>query len=404
MSLFKYTERAENQKDTRPVEVRQQELYDLGCQQLRNATNESMYQEAAVTFESIPGYPAYGDAAHKAARCYEMAEVARKDAIFNLAAALLRRGKLEDVQKSMELYQSIPGWKNADRDVVACQQALERLKREEEARLEAERQKQAAVRAKREKQLAIVKKAAWILLLIAAVAFALYTVVDTAITLNRDQCGKRLFGKVPEVGDIITLGRFEQDNVGGNGAEPIEWIVVDKQHGKLLVTSRYILESRPYNKKQKGINWADCTLRTWLNNDFLNTAFTEEERQLICDTELVNADHELIYNYNPIVVDGGPDTVDKIFLLSKENARTCLPERDDRQILATPYAAARGAGVNEDGYAWWWLRDPGGFSTYAATVSYTGSVLDYGDNVEFILGGVRPAFWLDAAQAVDQDK
>ncbi len=396
MSLFKYTEREEKQKDTRPIPVQQQELYDQGCEKLRSATNEDMYKEAAAIFESIPEYPNYRDAQHKATRCYEMAEVARKDAIFTLAAALLRRGKFEDVSKALELYQSIPGWKNADRDVIACEEAFARLRAEEEAKAEAERQKQAAIRAKRERQIAIVKKVLAILLALAATVFAAVTIYNTAITLNRNQGSKRLFGRVLEVGDTIQLGRYEQDNVAANGPDQIEWVVLARKKGKVLVTSTAILEARPYNEKQKGITWEECTLRAWLNGEFLNTAFTAAEQQLIADTQLENPDYSTMYNYNPITAVGGNPTVDKLFLLTKEDVRTYMT---DRKLAPTAYALARGAGTHTNGCAWWWLRNVGGFSTYAAIVSATGSVLEFGDNVEFSAGGVRPAFWLDPAEA-----
>ena len=41
------------------------------------------------------------------------------------------------------------------------------------------------------------------------------------------------------VGDIITFGHYEQDNNLDNGAEPIEWIVLDVQDGKALLLSKY---------------------------------------------------------------------------------------------------------------------------------------------------------------------
>ena len=31
---------------------------------------------------------------------------------------------------------------------------------------------------------------------------------------------------VPEVGDIVVIGSYEQDNVLDNGKEPLEWIVL----------------------------------------------------------------------------------------------------------------------------------------------------------------------------------
>ena len=54
------------------------------------------------------------------------------------------------------------------------------------------------------------------------------------------------------VNDILTFGRYEQDGIRGNGAEDIEWLVLDVQGNKALLLSRYALDSQPYNKKPLG--------------------------------------------------------------------------------------------------------------------------------------------------------
>ena len=78
--------------------------------------------------------------------------------------------------------------------------------------------------------------------------------------------------------DVIVFGRYEQDNDLGNGPEPIEWIVLDTQDGKALLLSKYGLDAVPYNDDNNSAGtWETCTLRTWLNDTFLNAAFTQEE-------------------------------------------------------------------------------------------------------------------------------
>ena len=44
------------------------------------------------------------------------------------------------------------------------------------------------------------------------------------------------------LGSIITMGTFEQDNDTSNGAEPIEWIVVQRLENKALLLSKNVLE------------------------------------------------------------------------------------------------------------------------------------------------------------------
>ena len=77
------------------------------------------------------------------------------------------------------------------------------------------------------------------------------------------------------VGSIVQYGSYEQDNVLSNGAEPIEWIVLDKQGNKVLLLSRCGLDAIPFHKRLTSVTWAECSLRDWLNTTFFNTAFDE---------------------------------------------------------------------------------------------------------------------------------
>ena len=80
------------------------------------------------------------------------------------------------------------------------------------------------------------------------------------------------------VEETIIFGSYEQ----GSGQAPIEWIVLDRQQDRVLLLSKYTLESKPFHEVEDwDVTWADCTLRSWLNGDFLAKAFSEEERALI---------------------------------------------------------------------------------------------------------------------------
>ncbi|MBR2038590.1 MAG: hypothetical protein IKA09_12835 [Lachnospiraceae bacterium] len=92
-----------------------------------------------------------------------------------------------------------------------------------------------------------------------------------------------------QIDDIITFGNYEQDGFRKNGAEPIEWIVLDVQEDKALLLSCYALDSQPYNKAYTPVTWEECTLRNWLNSTFLNAAFTEDEKKKIEITEIDNS-------------------------------------------------------------------------------------------------------------------
>ena len=106
-------------------------------------------------------------------------------------------------------------------------------------------------------------------------------------------------------GDVITFGRYEQDNAKTNGAEDIEWIVLDAKSDSLTLISRYILERKCFDSDK----WEKSPLRQWLNGDFYKEAFSAEEAARILTTT-VTAD------WNPSsMIDPGKDTKDKVFLL-----------------------------------------------------------------------------------------
>ena len=44
------------------------------------------------------------------------------------------------------------------------------------------------------------------------------------------------------IGDVITFGKYEQDNKTSNGKEDIEWIILDRQGDKVLLISRMALD------------------------------------------------------------------------------------------------------------------------------------------------------------------
>lgn len=214
------------------------------------------------------------------------------------------------------------------------------------------------------------------------------------------------------VGDIIAFGSYEQDNNPDNGPETIEWIVLDVQDGKALLLSKYGLDAKHYNKEWTGITWEECTLRSWLNIDFLNSAFVAEEQSAILMTEVDNSDAQGCSVWN---TSGGNSTYDKIFLLSYAEANKYLAvqhwetdgsdENMKSRVAPTAYAIAQGASCDSlyqtaDGQpaGWWWLRSPGFIQDNAAYVNCDGSLSDL--NATNSDNAVRPAFWLDLESGI----
>ena len=85
-------------------------------------------------------------------------------------------------------------------------------------------------------------------------------------------------------GDIMTFGHYEQDGDLSDGTENIEWTVLDVQENSALLISRYGLDSVQYNTERAEVTWETCSLREWLNGDFLCAAFSEEEQETIIES------------------------------------------------------------------------------------------------------------------------
>ena len=196
--------------------------------------------------------------------------------------------------------------------------------------------------------------------------------------------------KTLAMGDIVLFGSYEQDNDTADGQEEIEWVVLDVQEKKALLISRYALDCHKYNSSRTNITWEECTLRTWLNDDFLNAAFSAEEQEQILMSK-VTADKNPRYSTDP-----GNDTMDQIFLLSYREATEYFSSDSERQCRPTAYAEAHGCYANSDnGNVLWWLRSPGYYADYAASVNSAGAFNVYGYFVDSGSYAIRPTLWLN---------
>lgn len=191
-------------------------------------------------------------------------------------------------------------------------------------------------------------------------------------------------------GDTVFFGAYEQDNNTSNGKEDVAWLVLAKENNKIFVISEKGLDCQPYNIEQyANVTWETCTLRKWLNTDFINSAFSSDEKTKI-PTVTVSADKKHGHSANP-----GNATQDQVFLLSITEANKYFNSTGARQCEPTDYAVANGAWESDSGnFCWWWLRSPGDVPGSAARVSGGGIVSSAGYDVNYNNGAVRPAMWI----------
>lgn len=185
----------------------------------------------------------------------------------------------------------------------------------------------------------------------------------------------------------INFGRYPKEADGSEA--PIEWDVIRIKADSALLLSTYVIDQIPYAKKLEDTPWKNSYLRKWLNEDFYNKCFSEEERQMIIQTENANPGNEA-YNTAASV-----NTRDNIFVFSINDMRRYYDYDPDRLARATDYAKSRGVYSDEKTLgAYWWLRSNGGNMYNAAVVNFTGYVFDYGFYVNSGELGVRPALWI----------
>ena len=205
--------------------------------------------------------------------------------------------------------------------------------------------------------------------------------------------------------------------------EPITWRVLDPYKG--LVVSETILDSQAFNNMMYLYNnekWGDkghtyyamdyskSDIRHWLNADFYDVAFNDEQKNII-----VTSSHE---NWSPrdLMYDS-PNTDDNVFLLSYWevlrpaygfSSESSVKDRA-RYSIGSDYSKCQGlwvCGVDEasspsthdyDGYSGWMLRNPG-FDGSECYVEYDGTVgIALGvDRTDY---GIRPACTLSSLES-----
>ena len=168
-------------------------------------------------------------------------------------------------------------------------------------------------------------------------------------------------------GMTVILGRYEQDNDLFNGPEEIEWYVIDYRDGKYYLVSKYVLNWMRYATTPYDNVWETSLLREYLNGEFLDTAFTERERQCICAPPLKEG------------------VTDRVFLMSQKDVDEIVMDGTMISGIPTEYAISQGAPQpkSEEYYqnVWYYLR------------GLTVSGQAYGSCT--IIAGVRPAMWID---------
>lgn len=208
--------------------------------------------------------------------------------------------------------------------------------------------------------------------------------------------------------DCVYFGRYWQSDTNGDGKadqndemKAIKWRVLSVNGEDAFLLADQNLEVLPYNNELIDVTWETCTLRTWLNETFCNTAFTTEEQEAIKNTTVINDDNP---EYG---TEGGADTTDKVYLLSISEASNtaygfCEEIRTDSKTrVSTNTAYVAGIkGMNAAGEGdYWWFRSPGYNSKNVVNASENGYG-NFGGAVTRNSFAVRPVLHLTVSSSL----
>ena len=171
--------------------------------------------------------------------------------------------------------------------------------------------------------------------------------------------------------------------------KPLEWEILDydEKNKKVLLISRYIVDTLKYNSSTKKNAWASSTLRSYLNGDFIAKSFSKSEQALISSVKLENKTRQ-----------GTKEkaTEDKIYILSYAELLKYFPvpyfneKKTDSDICYYSWVSLDMK--NECGSIW--LRTYDEEEETIMLVNSCGAIDEEGDEAD-TSKGVRPVLWLN---------
>lgn len=159
--------------------------------------------------------------------------------------------------------------------------------------------------------------------------------------------------------------------------EPIKWRVLKNSDDELLLAADSALDDKKFNDNSGDVTWENSSIRTWLNNNFINSAFSQQEQAIINTSNVVNS------VTNSKGINSGSDTQDKVYLLGSSEitnneygfASDENYQSHSRLFHGTSYAEAKGAYLEDNGnITYYWLRTSARDHLTAGIGLYNGSI------------------------------
>lgn len=180
---------------------------------------------------------------------------------------------------------------------------------------------------------------------------------DNGITAaTRNALRLQIGSAYDELKDVVLFGKRPGKR------EKLKWDVIKIKKNRALILARESVAKLPYTSGSEEANWMHSEVRAWLNEEFLNEAFSDEDRERIWHSKKTN---------------------DKVFILSQKHIKK-LRKDDATEILLK---------VNSDEVAsgGWWLKEDKNETISAPYINENGEVAWA---PSFLSRSVRPAIWI----------
>ncbi len=334
----------------------------INCMRVTNEKVE-MYKQTAKQLTELAGYK---DTEELAEECKQLAKQTKKDIkkkIYKNAKKKRQEAKkAEDYKAAAKEFRKISGYKDSDDLAAECDTISNRIENGYAIRR--------VVRA------ASILLGAAVIILGSNLSVAKYYKAGMWNRLGNYERASTLYMELGNYRDstqkhaLAEKRRVKTSEAGATvKLNNSEWRVLEVSGNKALLMKEDALRARPFHTEYEPVTWESSSLRQWLNSEYLEKAFTQEERNNILLSSIINED-------NPVYsTDAGNNTEDYVFLLSISEAlkyKELFPKLNSNS----------------------WLRTPGNHPDSAAFLSVDGSAMEYGYDVSGEDIKVRPVLWM----------
>lgn len=304
-----------------------EQLYQKACEKMNSASRDVQRKLAADMFQRISGYK---DADELMRKCLEINAKKKRKSTMGLWTAVLAAIA---VMGAYAVVSNLPGWKYREAEKLFTKEQYNEAEKMYEAlgeyrdstekvQLCEDKKKED----KRQRAIIIMKKA--------------------------------------KIGDEVEFGNYR-------------WVMLDKTEKSALlmaiqVEKREEFSEVPYHEEDEAVTWETSSLRKWLNGEFLETGFDEQERSRILLTDVKNEDNGVYHTK------GGEDTRDYVYLPSISEAEK--------------YSSLFKFSLN------WLLRTPGNSQDCVAYMTDEHDIMEYGCPVNWDGFYIRPMINVDLQQ------